>query len=280
MKKLFVALFASLLLMFSCTGNKTPRVEEEVAEDSAADTTEVSVTDSLEQLIMDTPMPRAADAMFDDFIFNFAANKRLQLERIVFPLSMTEKDTTVQVEKSAWKMEHLFMNQGYYTLLFNNDKQMSLMKDTAVSEAIVEKIQLRKKQVKNYVFHRIRGAWMMTEVRVTPLEENVNASFLAFYQRFVTDSAFQVQSLNSMVEFVGPDPDDDFHQLEGVITPDTWEVFAPQLPSRTLYNIIYGKSVPEGNEKIFLKLGVATGLETELRFKKVGNKWLLMKLTT
>ena len=280
MKKLFVALFAGLLLMFSCTGNKTPRVEEEVAEDSAADTTEVSVTDSLEQLIMDTPMPRAADAMFDDFIFNFAANKRLQLERIVFPLNMTEKDTTVQVEKSAWKMEHLFMNQGYYTLLFNNDKQMSLMKDTAVNEAIVEKIQLRKKQVKNYVFHRIRGAWMMTEVRVTPLEENVNASFLAFYQRFVTDSAFQVQSLNSMVEFVGPDPDDDFHQLEGVITPDTWEVFAPQLPSKTLYNIIYGKSVPEGNEKIFLIRGVANGLETELRFKKVGNKWLLMKLTT
>ena len=280
MTKLFVALFAGLLLMFSCTGNKTPRVEEEVAEDSAADTTEVSVTDSLEQLIMDTPMPRAADAMFDDFIFNFAANKRLQLERIVFPLSMTEKDTTVQVEKSAWKMEHLFMNQGYYTLLFNNDKQMSLMKDTAVNEAIVEKIQLRKKQVKNYVFHRIRGAWMMTEVKVTPLEENVNASFLAFYQRFVTDSAFQVQSLNSMVEFVGPDPDDDFHQLEGVITPDTWEVFAPQLPSRTLYNIIYGKSVPEGNEKIFLMRGVANGLETELRFKKVGNKWLLMKLTT
>ena len=280
MKKLFVALFAGLLLMFSCTGNKTPRVEEEVAEDSAADTTEVSVTDSLEQLIMDTPMPRAADAMFDDFIFNFAANKRLQLERIVFPLNMTEKDTTVQVEKLAWKMEHLFMNQGYYTLLFNNDKQMSLMKDTAVNEAIVEKIQLRKKQVKNYVFHRIRGAWMMTEVRVTPLEENVNASFLAFYQRFVTDSAFQVQSLNSMVEFVGPDPDDDFHQLEGVITPDTWEVFAPQLPSRTLYNIIYGKSVPEGHEKIFLMRGVANGLETELRFKKVGNKWLLMKLTT
>ena len=280
MKKLFVVLFAGLLLMFSCTGNKTPRVEEEVAEDSAADTTEVSVTDSLEQLIMDTPMPRAADAMFDDFIFNFAANKRLQLERIVFPLSMTEKDTTVQVEKSAWKMEHLFMNQGYYTLLFNNDKQMSLMKDTAVNEAIVEKIQLRKKQVKNYVFHRIRGAWMMTEVKVTPLEENVNASFFAFYQRFVTDSAFQVQSLNSMVEFVGPDPDDDFHQLEGVITPDTWEVFAPQLPSRTLYNIIYGKSVPEGNEKIFLMRGVANGLETELRFKKVGNKWLLMKLTT
>lgn len=280
MKKLFVALFAGLLLMFSCTGNKTPRVEEEVAEDSAADTTEVSVTDSLEQLIMDTPMPRAADAMFDDFIFNFAANKRLQLERIIFPLNMTEKDTTVQVEKSAWKMEHLFMNQGYYTLLFNNDKQMSLMKDTAVNEAIVEKIQLRKKQVKNYVFHRIRGAWMMTQVRVTPLEENVNASFLAFYQRFVTDSAFQVQSLNSMVEFVSPDPDDDFHQLEGVITPDTWEVFAPQLPSKTLYNIIYGKSVPEGNEKIFLMRGVANGLETELRFKKVGNKWLLMKLTT
>ena len=79
---------------------------------------------------------------------------------------------------------------------------------------------------------------------------------------------------------MGPDPDDDFNMMEGVITPDTWEAFAPTLPAKVLYNIVYGKPQPSGNEKIFLLRGVANGLELELRFKKVGEKWKLMKMTT
>jgi hypothetical protein len=249
--------------------------------DSVPDSTDTVVVDSLEQLITESPMPRAADAIFDDFVFNFVANKRLQFERIVFPLRVTESDGKVsQTEKSQWKMEHLFMRQGYYTLLFGDDQQMSHMKDTAINEAVVERIMLKKNQVKNYYFHRVRGAWMMYEIRTTPMEENSNASFLSFYKRFVTDSVFQVESINETVEFVGPDPDDDFKVMEGVITPDTWEAFAPQLPGKVLYNIVYGKQEAEGNKKIFLMRGVANGLELELRFKKVGGKWLLTKMTT
>ena len=68
--------------------------------------------------------------------------------------------------------------------------------------------------------------------------------------------------------------------MEGIITPDTWEAFAPQLPSKTIYNIIYGKPQQAGNEKIFILRGIANGLEMELRFKRVNNRWLLMKMTT
>ena len=269
-----------ILLTFSCTGKQTVADIEDVT-DSVADSIDSVVTDTLEQLITDTPMPRAADAMFDDFVFNFLANKRLQFERIVFPLRITGADGQITMtEKSQWKMEHFFMRQGYYTLLFGDDDQMSHMKDTAVSEAVVEKIMLRKNEVWEYYFQRIKGAWMMLEVRVTPMESNSNASFLAFYRRFVSDSVFQVKSINETVEFIGPDPDDDFNMMEGVITPDTWEAFAPQLPEKVLYNIIYGKQVPEGNKKIFLMRGVANGLELELRFKRIGNRWLLMKMTT
>ena len=139
---------------------------------------------------------------------------------------------------------------------------------------------LRKNEVKDYYFQRIKGAWMMREVKVTPIEASPNASFLAFYKRFVSDSVFQVKSINETVEFIGPDPDDDFNMMEGVITPDTWEAFAPQLPEKVLYNIIYGKQVPEGNQKIFLMRGVSNGLELELRFKRIGNRWMLTKMTT
>ena len=280
MRKYLWTMLACVLLTFSCTGKKAG-AEMDVPADSVPDSTQVVEEDTLEQLITETPMPRAADAIFDDFVFNFTANKRLQFERIVFPLRVTASDgQTTMTEKSQWTMDHLFMRQGYYTLLFADDAQMSHMKDTAVNEAVVEKIMLRKNQVKNYYFRRIRGAWMMYEIRETPMEENANASFLSFYKRFTTDSVFQVQSINETVQFVGPDPDDDFNVMEGVITPDTWEAFAPQLPGKVLYNIVYGKQEAEGNKKIFLMRGVANGLELELRFKKVGGKWLLTKMTT
>ena len=86
------------------------------------------------------------------------------------------------------------MRQGYYTLLFNDDEQMSHMKDTAVSEAVVERIQLRKSLVTSFHFLRVRGAWMLAEVLVDSLSANVNAEFLTFYRRFASDSLFQVQS--------------------------------------------------------------------------------------
>lgn len=279
MKSVVFAVFAVALLMFSCTGKKGGQGEE-MPGDSVADTTVVTETDTLELLITETPMPRAADAMFDDFIFNFVANKKLQKERIIFPLRKTENGKTELTEKDQWEMERFFMKQGYYTLFFDNDKEMELMKDTAVSEATVEKIQLKKNRVMDYLFQRIKGAWMLKEIRVTTLEQNPNASFLAFYQRFVSDSVFQIKSLNETVQFAGPDPDDDFNMMEGVITPESWGAFAPTLPTKVLYNIVYGKPIAEGNDKIFLLRGVANGLEMELRFKKVGGKWLLMKMST
>ena len=279
MKSIVFAVFAVALLMFSCTGKKGGQGEKMPA-DSVADTAVVTETDTLELLITETPMPRAADAMFDDFIFNFVANKKLQKERIIFPLRKTENGKTELTEKDQWEMERFFMKQGYYTLFFDNDKEMELMKDTAVSEATVEKIQLKKNRVMDYLFQRIKGAWMLKEIRVTTLEQNPNASFLAFYQRFVSDSVFQIKSLNETVQFAGPDPDDDFNMMEGVITPESWGAFAPTLPTKVLYNIVYGKPIAEGNDKIFLLRGVANGLEMELRFKKVGGKWLLMKMST
>ena len=279
MRKVFGAFFACVLLMFSCTGKQTQRVEESVT-DSVADTLDSVPLDTLEQLLSEIPTPKAMDELFDDFLFNFAANKKVQKARIIFPLTVHKGDKDEQIDKNKWEMERFFMRQGYYTLWFDNDAQMELAKDTSINQAIVEKIQLKKDLVKDYVFNRIRGAWMLREIRETKIEENINASFLAFYQKFSSDKAFQVKSLNSLVKFVGPDPDDDFNMMEGLITPDTWEAFAPELPKKTIYNIIYGEPKSMDNEKIFILRGISNGQEVELRFKKVGERWLLMKMTT
>ena len=279
MKKILIAIVASVLLMFSCTGGRQQMAEEQQA-DSVADSIGCTPLDTLEQLLVETPPPKAMDELFDDFVFNFAANKKLQLTRIIFPLAVKKGDSMEKLDKGQWKMEHFFMRQGYYTLLFDNDEQMRMMKDTSINQAIVEKILLKKDLVKDYIFNRIRGTWMLREIRETPIAESVNASFLSFYQRFVTDKSFQTKSLNKAVTFVGPDPDDDFSMMEGIITPDTWEAFAPELPSKLIYNIVYGQPQHVESEKIFILRGIANGLELELRFKKVNNRWLLMKMTT
>lgn len=279
MRKFLGAIFACVLLMFSCTGKQVQRVEGSMT-DSVADTTDSVPMDTLEQLLVETPTPKAMDEFFDDFFFNFAANKKVQKARIIFPLTVHKAGKDEQIDKSKWQMERFFMRQGYYTLFFDDDAQMELAKDTSINQAIVERIQLKKDNVRDYVFNRIRGAWMLREIRETTIAENVNASFLSFYRQFSSDKAFQVKSLNSLVKFVGPDPDDDFNTMEGVITPDTWEAFAPQLPSKIIYNIIYGEPKAMDNEKIFILRGISNGQEMELRFQKVGGRWLLMKMTT
>jgi hypothetical protein len=282
MNKYLIAIFASVGLIFSCTGNNAKGNDGVVSADSvgAADTL---APDTMEQLIADTPMPKAADELFDDFIFNFAANRALQMKRVRFPLPVTfehQPGHTDSISRAAWKTEHFFMRQGYYTLLFDNRKQMNRVKDTAVNQAVVEKINLLGNTIKQYLFSRVNGQWVLYRINIEPIAVNENASFLQFYKRFSADSAFQVRSLAETVKFVGPDPDDDFGQMEGILTPETWSAFAPEIPSKQLYNIVYGEPSSGGNQKIFLLRGIANGLEVEMTFARSGGNWKLVKLVT
>lgn len=251
----------------------------EAPSDSMEIVDTVSV-DTMEQLISDTPMPKAADELFDDFFFNYAANRKLQLERTVFPLPLVIGERTDTITKHAWKTEHFFMHQGYYTLMFPNRRQMELVKDTAVSNVTVEKIDFGIKTVRQYIFNRTGGLWMLRKINIIPLYKNDNASFLKFYHQFANDSVFQTESLYDPVQFVGPDPDDDFSQMEGVISPDTWPAFAPELPQTMIYNINYGQTCRKSNQVIFMIRGISNGLEMELTFKREGSKWQLVKMTT
>ena len=283
MKKLSflsVLLAALTVICFSsvgCTDKKPAKVDDSASVDTVVADTQAM--DSTEKLIEETPMPKAADELFDDFVFNFAANRKLQLKRVHFPLPVYNNEKLVKsIEKKNWKMEHFFMRQDYYTLIFDNQKQMNLVKDTTIDHVVIEKVFYAKKTVQQFLFNRINGQWMMTSINYKPMYTNNNASFLKFYGKFATDSAFQAEHLHNPVKFVGPDPDDDFSTMTGDIEPETWPAFAPKLPSRMIYNIIYGQKYSESNQKIFVIRGIANGLETELTFRRIGGKWMLTKL--
>ncbi len=260
-----------------CTDKKpAPAVDSTAADTAVADT---QAMDSTEKLIEETPMPKAADELFDDFLFNFAASRKLQKERIHFPLAVYRNDKLKKhIAKRHWKMEHFFMRQDYYTLIFDNRKQMNLMKDTTIDHVVIEKVFYSRKVVQQFLFNRINGQWMMTSINYKPMYQNMNASFLKFYGSFATDTAFQSRHLHNPVKFTGPDPDDDFSTMTGEIEPETWPAFAPQLPHGMIYNIIYGQKYTESSQKIFVIRGIANGMETRLTFKRIGGRWQLMKL--
>lgn len=276
-----VYVIVSLIMLTMCwtTGCVEKRTE---TQDSIIDSLDVDTTesDTLETLIEETPMPKAADELFDDFLFNFAANKKLQYERIEFPLNVDDFGKASSLDKRRWRMERFFMRQGYFTLVVGNDKELDYSKDTKVEHVVIEKIFLNKNYVQQYVFNRVDGLWKMQQMRKETIAANHNGDFYAFYNKFVTDSTFCHESLAETVDFSGPDPDDDFSRMEGSIMPEQWEMFAPELPKDMIYNIVYGNKPIKGDKRIFVVRGIANGMETELTFRKAKGGFVLEKINT
>ena len=278
MRKCAIFVVLILVTMMFWTAGCTNKAQSG-ADSLSADSVDTAKVDSLDALLESQPMPKAADELFDDFIFNFAGNNKLQQARIKFPLLNINNGDTGYIKKENWQIEHFFMRQGYYTLILDSRKQLNLTKDTNINNVTVEKIFLRKNYVKQYNFNRIHGEWMLTSINSHAMQKNSNSSFLQFYQRFATDSAFQYKSLNETIDFSGPDPDDDFSELEGEIFPEQWDVLGPtDLPSGTIYNIIYGQKYVQNNYKVFLLRGIANGQELEMTFQRKGGAWKLIRL--
>lgn len=276
-----VFLVGALMVMIpsGCSDKKPVAADTLQADSVMADT---SALDSSENVIAETPMPKAADELFDDFVFNFAANRKLQRRRIVFPLAVyRDGKLEKKIAEDQWKMEHFFMHQDYYTLIFDSEKQRRVVKDTTIEHVAVEKIFFQKQTVQQFIFNRIGGQWMMTSINYMPLSKSQNGDFLRFYQRFAVDSAFQMRSMADEVQFTAPDPNDDFSTITGVMMPQQWPDFKPGLiPSGVLYNILYGQKYTESTHKIFLIRGIANGLEMEMNFRKMGGRWKLTKFNS
>ncbi len=251
----------------------TVPVEEQIPVDTIPDS-------DRDSLIAATPMPKSADELFDDFLFNFTANKKLQYERINFPLVVKDGDEESAIEMKDWKIEKFFMEQEFYTLIFDTEDQMELLKDTTIGHVVIEKIDLKNKRVEQHVFDRDNGLWKLTQICRNSTYLNPNKSFLEFYTRFAADSVYQIESMNEAVTAILPDPDDEYNgMIEGEFLPEQWPEFRPvDMPKDYLYNIIYGQKYARSNEKLLVLRGIANGLESEMTFKIVDGKWKLIKL--
>ena len=267
----------TMLIGTGCTDKKEAKSDTLAVITDTIDTTSV---DSLEEIIAETPMPKAADELFDDFFFNFASNKQLQRNRIVFPLTVKTGEESHQVQRQEWKMEKFFRTQGYFTLIFDNTKQMKLVKDTSINKVTVEKIRLGNGTVEQFQFERKNGQWVLAEIDNISYANTGNASFLTFLDKFLSDESSQQQSIENPLPYYGPDPqgEEENKCVNTEIAASEWRDFLPELPTEVLYNIDYGQTNASSNQKILMFKGIANGLETQLVFKKNGKDWRLVKL--
>lgn len=75
-------------------------------------------------------------------MFNFAANRKLQKSRIVFPLPVYHgKKLTKKIEKTL--EDGAFLHApGLLHADFDNQKQMKLMKDTTIDHVVIERCSI------------------------------------------------------------------------------------------------------------------------------------------
>ena len=139
-------------------------------------------------------------------------------------LQVIDGDSVTTIERNDWNHERYFMKQEFYTLIFDDESQLELAKDTRLDSIVIEKINLQSKSVEQHVFRRINGQWMLSEIVLNNTYQSPNRSFLDFYEKFASDSLFQIQSMNEPVSTVLPDPDDDYSTIEGSSIPSSGRI--------------------------------------------------------
>jgi len=276
MKKIILGAI-TLFLLASCNGNKSkidPFKSLTSLVDSVNQDTDSTTIDSVENI----PQAVKADETFDDFIFSFASDKKMQQQRIHFPLTFKNENSVSKIERRFWKGDHLFTKQSYYTMLFDNESDMDLMTDTSLKSAQFEWYYMNTNKIKRYNFKREKGAWILGSIAINSIKSSQNESFIEFFHKFTNDSIFQRSRIHEPLTFVTTDPDDDFSILETTMEINQWFAFAPVLPKVRFSNINYGQSNTDSSDtKILSMKGLGNGFSNTLYFKRQGNQWEFYK---
>ena len=270
-------LWALAALAVSACGHKKTTVDpfEQLTSmvDSAA-----HKADTVPLPVVEEIKPIEADELFDDFIFNYAQDHELQLQRTKFPLPYYKEDSPLKIEKAFWKHDDLFSKENAYTLLFDNEEQMDLVGDTTLMSVQVEWIYLKTRTIKKYYFEKLKGVWMLEAINLRKMATDEPADFIAFYTRFATDSLFQQKHIAPRLQFVTIDPDDEFSILETTLDAGQWTAFSPQLPKERLSNIDYGQHIsPQSHTRILKINGIGNGYSNLFYFRRQGESWELYR---
>lgn len=275
MRKLI--LWALVALAVSACGQKKTTIDPFESLASMVDSA-VHQADTVSLSVEEEPTPIEADELFDDFIFNYAQDHELQLQRTKFPLPYYKEDVPIKIEKAYWKHDDLFCKENAYTLLFDNEEQMDLVGDTTLKSVQVEWIFLKTRTLKKYYFEKLKGVWMLEAINLRKMTADDPINFIDFYVHFATDSLFQQEHIAPRLQFVTIDPDDEFSILETTLDAGQWTAFSPQMPKDRLSNIDYGQHISSQSATRILKInGIGNGYSNLFYFRRRGESWELYR---
>ena len=154
--KTLVACLILALLLSGCRGKDRPVAEPDEPQ-SRADTLA-----AVDAAVNDADEPSdAVDRLFDDFIYTFMRDRTFQLKRISFPLSNRVDGVDRPIERKQWKFDPLYAHSDFYTMIFDSERAVSREKDPKLDHVEVEWIYLNRGRVKQYIFRKQSGKWML-----------------------------------------------------------------------------------------------------------------------
>lgn len=269
-----IALLACLLTGCLATGCGSDKKAEVTSEDTlrkdsvAPDTTPDSIAPISEE------PPAAADGLFDDFAYNFMRNKRFQKERITFPLTHIVDGKTSQIAQNTWRFDPIYGRKESYTMIFDSEKTLDSEKNTKLTHVTIEMINLQTERIKQYIFNKKQGKWMLTAIDEHNIGDNVNADFYEFYKNFSQDTDYQNKHVDQTIAFTTYD-DDDFQKMEGIIDGAQWQDFKPDMPQGQITNINYGQDYGSSDCRVMVITSPSAGMSCTLTFKRRAGVWRL-----
>ena len=249
--------------------------EDEMEEDSI----EAFVGDTLHLFEEEEP-PAAVDELFDDFFYNFMEDARFQGQRIAYPLQCKDGDDNEKLTKQDWSQYDHFKNQEVLSVLYEREQDYALSKDTSMQHVSVEWIHLKEESVERFLFNRVDGKWMLTEINKKKLSDMPNGDFLDFYAKFMADTVFQRKSLTEPVKVILTSDDGEEEPQEEYLNAEEWFEMRNSLPLPTdeLINVDYGKACISQNKKTLHLQGISNGMQMKFKFTKDGDDWKLKEI--
>ncbi len=237
--------------------------QDNQGDDDRLDTVDV-VSSGLEELNLfeETVIPKAADEVFDDFLYSYISSTSFAQGRTAGSVD----ELTMGVDDAA-------------VMIYERDNDLALQKDTSLQQVIVERIDWEENVIHNFQFDKKLGQWFLTAEEDDEISETPNASFLVFLRDFLTDSLYRHESLQLPLRFTFYSEEDE-GMIETELSYEEWTDLYNDLPQldNIMYNVDYGQSLISTNRKSMLLKGLSNGLFVKFHFGFADGRWMLMEV--
>ena len=271
-----IAVVAAMVLL-SCGGNKKNIVD--VDELHRRDSLE-SVMDTLQLLEDQSEPPMTVDGLFDDFFFTFVTNQSFQMQRIQFPLPVSDSDGAKMVGRDDWDEYNKFIYQEQFSVIFEDDDDLMVKTDTSVRRVSVELINLQSSMADVYTFRKNADIWMLSTIEKVDVEDLPNGLFMNFFVHFMNDSVFQQKSIDEPLRVItSHDTEEDLMTEEKYDAADWYNLkHNYPLPKTELVNIDYGQPSHGVRHKQLLLQSMNDDLYMKFTFHKYRTDWKLIEI--